>query len=173
MQDNTTITPATITDAALLSELAITTFRETFDEHNKPEDMDRYVAEEMNMSRLAGELADSANEFFIARVGSAAAGYAKVRTGILPGGLSGHSPLEIERLYVLSSYHGQRVGAALMGHCLALARARGCDTVWLGVWEHNHKAIAFYRKWGFSVFGDHIFTLGSDDQTDLLMQLPL
>jgi ribosomal protein S18 acetylase RimI-like enzyme len=70
----------------------------------------------------------------------------------------------------LAEFHGQKAGAALMQHCLGLAMMAGYDVVWLGVWEHNYKALNFYRKWGFEVFGSHIFRLGDDEQTDVMMK---
>jgi ribosomal protein S18 acetylase RimI-like enzyme len=118
---------------------------------------------------LSEELKNAENHFIIAYVDGAAAGYAKFRAK-RPEKLEATDPLEIERIYVLCACHGKKVGAALMGHCLTYARDNGHDVVWLGVWEHNHKAVSFYRQWGFELFGDHTFRLGSDIQTDVLMK---
>ena len=167
-----TIKTADINDAGLLTELGITIFRATFEADNRPEDMDKYVADEMNAGKISAELRDINNRFFIAWLGETAVGYAKIRPGRTPG-LGNGKPMEIERLYVLHEYHGQKVGALLMNHCLVATRQAGCDIVWLGVWEHNIKARNFYDKWGFKLFGSHTFWLGNDPQTDVLMQLSL
>lgn len=174
MQDEQlSITIADINDAGLLTELGITIFRDTFATDNKQEDMDKYVAEEMNINKISAEISDPRNTFFIARLGSIAVGYAKIRDTKIPKELANKHPLEIERLYVMHEYHSRKIGAALMAHCITTARSRGYDVIWLGVWEHNHKAINFYKKWGFELFGAHAFILGNDRQTDVLMQLTL
>jgi ribosomal protein S18 acetylase RimI-like enzyme len=170
LPEELTITIADVTDAEMLTVLGITIFRVTFGPQNRQEDMDKYVAQEMNYEKIAAELADTQNTFFIARLNDIAVGYAKVRHNTEHGLVAVH-PLEIERLYVLHEYHDRKIGAALMQGCIATAKERGCDVVWLGVWEHNDRAISFYKKWGFEFFGSHIFTLGTDDQTDVLMRI--
>lgn len=164
-----TITVATPNDAELLTNLGITTFRETFMPDNKQEDMDKYIAEEMNPERITAELNNRENLFLIAASNGTIAGYAKMRATKRPAGLDSEHPLELERLYVLQEFHDRKVGAGLMEYCIRYAKDNKHDALWLGVWEHNHRAISFYTKWGFSVFGSHIFRLGSDDQTDILM----
>ena len=82
----------------------------------------------------------------------------------------GELGIEIERIYVRKEYLGKKVGGLLMKKCLELAQQKGYTLVWLGVWEHNAKAIAFYEKWGFEKFGSHAFLLGNDLQTDWLMK---
>ena len=84
--------------------------------------------------------------------------------------VSGSEPIEIQRIYVDPSVIGQGLGAILMQACLDEAEAHEYETIWLGVWEHNHRAIAFYEKWGFDTVGKQLFQLGSDEQTDVIMQ---
>lgn len=164
------ITTATIADAKLLTPLAIKIFCDTFAQYNRPEDMDHYVTHEMNQAKLESELAEPDNVFFIIWYQEIPVGYAKMRTFNPDKGVVAKKPLEIERLYVLHQYHNLKLGAALMSHCLHFATTRNHDLVWLGVWEHNFKAIQFYNKWGFTQFGTHPFLLGTDLQTDILMQ---
>lgn len=164
-----TIRVAGIFDAVLLRDISENTFVETFADQNSKEDMDAYIAENLNLEQITAELTDTNNTFFTAWHGDRLAGYAKVRVGATPVELLGSKTLETERLYVLQEYHGKKVGAQLMAECLTFATEAGYETLWLGVWEHNQKAIAFYRKWGFETFGAHIFKLGTDDQTDILM----
>ncbi|MES2701815.1 MAG: GNAT family N-acetyltransferase [Bacteroidota bacterium] len=167
------ITTATMGGATDIISLGITTFRETFAHLNSKEDMDKYITTELNEEKIRGEIADDESTFFVARTGDTPIGYAKMRTGHTPPELASHNPIEIERLYVLKAYHDQKAGAALMAHCLRYAEARQFDTVWLGVWEHNARAIRFYEKWGFTLFGSHVFVLGTDHQTDVLMKKSL
>lgn len=167
------IRTADINDAGLLTALGITIFRAAFGPDNRQEDMDKYIAEEMNQDRITAELADKTNIFFIVRIDDEAIGYAKMRTRHNPEAPKSNKPIEIERLYVLHDYHGRQVGAALMEHCINVARQQGCDAIWLGVWEQNHRAVKFYKKWGFELYGSHNFKLGDDIQTDVLMKLRL
>ncbi len=87
--------------------------------------------------------------------------------------MTGPKPLELVRLYVLPESIGHGIGARLMQECLDTAASRGFETLWLGVWEHNPRAIRFYQKWEFEEVGSHLFQLGSDAQTDLILQKTL
>lgn len=81
--------------------------------------------------------------------------------------------LEIERIYVLSEYHGKRIGQLLYEKAMQIAKQSNADYIWLGVWEENPRAISFYKKNGFVEFDKHIFKLGDDEQTDIMMKLQL
>jgi ribosomal protein S18 acetylase RimI-like enzyme len=161
---------ASIEDAQLLAELGARTFAETFAEVNTPEDMAAYEAASFSVERLTEELTEPLSVFFIAEVEGGAAGYAKIQSGDAPECVEGQGPVELVRLYVARAWLGRGVGPALMRRCLEEARQAGFQTMWLGVWERNHRAQAFYRKWDFHEVGEHIFQLGSDPQRDILMQ---
>ncbi|MCW3120712.1 MAG: family N-acetyltransferase [Flavipsychrobacter sp.] len=167
------ITTADIKDAELLTSLSVATFCETFMADNKKEDMDKYIAEEMSLEALTNELKDKENIFFLAAYNGTTVGYAKMRAIKKPEGLNSNNPIELERIYVLKEYLDKRIGSALMTHCIAYAHNGKHDTLWLGVWEHNYRAVNFYKRWGFELFGSHIFRLGDDDQTDVLMKKQL
>ncbi len=111
--------------------------------------------------------------FFFVRVNSEVAGYCKLRKSTPPLALGATHAIELERLYVLQAYQKKNIGGSLMQYCIDLATANGYKILWLGVWEHNHNAMRFYKKWGYTQFGDHIFMLGNDVQTDLLMKRAL
>lgn len=164
---------AALSDAELLTTLGALTFSETFAAENTPDDMAAYIASAFSRARLSEELADSQATFWVAEVEGAAAGYAKLCAGIAPACVIGESPLELARLYVLRRWHGRGVGQTLMRRCVDEARRTGHRTMWLGVWERNRRAQAFYRKWGFRVVGEHVFQLGSDAQLDWLMECDL
>jgi len=161
---------ASIEDAQLLAELGARTFAETFSQDNSPEDMAAYLADSFNVERLTEELNEPSSVFFIAEVDGSAAGYAKIQPGEAPAGVEGQRPIELVRLYVSREWLGRGVGHALMRRCVEEAREMGFQTIWLGVWERNHRAQAFYRKWDFYEVGEHIFQLGSDAQRDIVMQ---
>ena len=157
-------------DAALLAELGARTFSETFAPNNSPEDMAAYLATAFSPAQQTTELADRETLFLIAESAGVAVGYAMLRSGNVLENVTGVNPIELVRLYVSQNHLGSGVGAALMQACIDEARRRGHKTLWLGVWEHNARAQAFYRKWNFTEIGTHVFQLGDDPQTDLLMQ---
>jgi diamine N-acetyltransferase len=157
-------------DAALLTELGARTFNETFAADNNPEDMAAYLASSFNPAQQANELADPASTFFIAEVGGVAAGYAQLHAGEPAACVEGAKPVELVRLYVSREWLGRGVGEALMRVCMEEAQRAGHETIWLGVWERNGRAQAFYRKWNFRAVGEHVFQLGSDPQKDILME---
>ena len=172
MPDTIVITGADVHDAALLTNLSRTTFWDTFSAQNTKADMDKYLAEVMSPEKIMAELADEANHFFIAWYNGNPAGYVKLRANREPD-IFALEPLEAERIYVLLEYQGLKTGAALMAHSIEFAKKNGHDVLWLGVWELNHKAVGFYKNWGFEFCGSHPFLLGEDPQTDLLMKKEL
>lgn len=165
-----TIRPGTLEDAALLSELGARTFSETFASDNTPEDLAAYMAASFNVAQQTAELKDPASIFLIAEVDGRAAGYARLHNGEPEKDVEGAKPIELVRLYVSREWLGRGIGAQLMRACIDEARQAGHDSVWLGVWEGNPRAQAFYRKWNFRPVGEHIFRLGSDLQRDILME---
>ncbi|HET7457679.1 MAG TPA: GNAT family N-acetyltransferase [Gemmatimonadaceae bacterium] len=162
-------------DAATLAALGERTFRDTFSAGNRAEDMDVYVALAFGLRQQAAELGDPRVLTLIAESaepsGRHAIGYATLRqvADETPPCVTGPEPIELARLYVDRPWHGRAVGAALMEHAIDASRERGARTLWLGVWEHNPRARAFYARWGFVEVGEHDFMLGDDLQRDLLL----
>ena len=167
-----TIRQATADDAELLYTIGLETFSDTFSRDNTPEDIAIYLAAAFSRDIQAAELAAPRSWFLIAETEGEPAGYARLVAGAAPQQVTGTNPIEIVRLYSRAAWIGRGVGAALMRACLETATDLGCDTVWLGVWERNQRAIAFYERWGFRKVGSHPFMLGHDAQTDWLMQRP-
>ena len=164
------ITSLTVSDVSILRGIARDTFIETFSEANKAEDMERYLTENFSEEQLARELSNPDSFFYVAEVNGHVVGYLKLNTARAQTEPQAADALEIERIYVLGSYHGGGVGQALYHHAMSVAEDRKASYVWLGVWEHNHRALRFYEKNGFTAFGTHIFQLGNDQQTDILMK---
>lgn len=165
---------AVVDDAALLAELGARTFRETFASANRPRDIETYVAKAFSKDGIEAALQDPACHFWIAYERSGdPIGYEKLREGASPACVRGVSPVEIQRIYVLEAAIGTGLGAALMRTALAWAERGEFDSVWLGVWERNTRAIEFYQRWGFATVGEHVFRLGADDQTDLILERSL
>lgn len=162
-------------DTVHLAELAYVTFWDAFHEHpaNRPEDMAAYMAAAFSEEQIARELADERNIYFIAELDGEPAGYAKLIVGATEENITAERPIELARLYSHQRFLGKGVGQTLMDECFSKARELDCDVMWLGVWEHNPRAQRFYERNGFHFCGTHIFQLGSDPQTDLLMRIDL
>jgi ribosomal protein S18 acetylase RimI-like enzyme len=164
---------ANVDDAGLLAEVGARTFVETFAEDNSAEDMAAYLASSFSEAQQASELADPDSTIYIAETNGLAIGYAMLRSGYAPECVTDNRPIELVRLYVSREHLGGGVGSGLMQDCINEADHQGYRTLWLGVWENNHRAQAFYRKWKFRDVGTHIFQLGQDAQTDILMELSI
>jgi ribosomal protein S18 acetylase RimI-like enzyme len=168
-----TIRTAAPADAERLSELAVRTFRDTYAEHNRPENMAQYLAAHFSPQHQAEELADPQVATVVAEAGHQLIGYAQLRLGNPPDCVPGTDRLELSRFYVDRPWHGRGVAQALMTATVSEAAERGAPTLWLGVWERNVRGIAFYRKCGFAEVGTQTFVLGSDRQNDRVMALTL
>jgi ribosomal protein S18 acetylase RimI-like enzyme len=173
MNDNLIIRQATIADAAIITNLSVTTFIDAFGSVNTKEDMDKYISECMSLQRLSEEIEDTGSLFLLAVLDGSPVGYTKLRWTEIPDELTGTKPIEIERIYVLQQYQNRKVGIELMNYCINYGLSNNYDTIWLGVWEHNTNAIRFYERAGFQLFGKHDFVLGTDVQTDVLMKKAL
>lgn len=160
-------------DIQRLQQIGKQTFAETFASENSEEDMREYLENGFSVEKLAAELADENAEFYFAEDSGKVIGYLKLNTGQSQTEIRGANALEIERIYVLQEFHGKKVGQLLYDKALECAKAKKVDYVWLGVWEQNPRAIRFYEKNGFIAFDKHIFKLGNDEQTDIMMKLEL
>ena len=164
-----TIRRAVSADAAPLASLAESTFRETFAAENSPQNMTLHCAQNFSAEIQGREIADPQSITFLAEVDGTLVGFAQLRLAQSSRYVPGMRPSELHRIYVLSQWHGRGVAQSLMRAVAETAAQEDSDCVWLGVWEHNSKALAFYRKRGFRVVGDHTFMLGRDQQRDLLL----
>jgi ribosomal protein S18 acetylase RimI-like enzyme len=156
-------------DARQLAVLAEQTFRATFEALNTPENMDQHCAAHYSEVLQRNEILDSAIETLVSEHNGQLVAFAQLRWGSGPDSLGAHQPAEIQRLYVSKEWHGRGVAQELMAMAIGLAEARGADQVWLGVWERNPRAIAFYRKCSFREVGEHSFLLGTDPHCDIVM----
>ena len=156
-------------DAASLAELAARTFQETFANDSRPEDMALHLARAYGTSQQQKELLDPDITTLLVEIDSELAGYAQLRSGVTPECVTGESPIELWRFYVAKAWHGRGIAHALMQRVELEASRRRGRTLWLGVWEHNARAKAFYRKSGFVDVGSHVFMVGTDAQTDRIM----
>lgn len=171
--DTIEITKVTISDIDQLQKIGRQTFYETFASGNTEENMNKYLDEGFSFTKLTTELSDNNAEFYFATLDNNVIGYLKINFGQSQTELKDNKAVEIERIYVLKEYHGKNVGQLLYDKAIKIARQKNADYVWLGVWEENPRAINFYKKNGFEQFDKHIFKLGNDEQTDIMMKLKL
>lgn len=162
--------PAVSSDFEALLEVSRITFVETFGDLNSAEDMEDYLANNLGEEGFQAELSHPNSQFFVAERGEKMVGYLKLNYGDAQTEPKGPEALEIERIYVLKSEFGTGLGHYLLETAFQVYREGRYRVLWLGVWEKNERAIAFYQKNGFKIKGKHIFQLGSDAQTDYVME---
>ena len=167
------IKKATVSDLETIQNISIQTFKETFAAVNTPENMAYYVKESFNSEQLMTELNNANSQFYVVYSNAEVVGYLKVNFGEAQTESFKDNALEVQRIYVLQNFHGKNIGQLLLDEVKKIAKSSGVDCVWLGVWEENHRAIRFYTKNGFVLFDKHVFMMGNDEQTDLLMQSQL
>jgi len=167
---NIHIIKVTPNNVGFLQEINKRTFSETYSAMNKEEDMRKHIEESFSLDRLSAELNNKDSMFYFAVIDNNVIGYLKLNFGQSQTELKDGNGLEIERIYVLSAFHGKNVGYMLYEKAMEVAQQIEAEYIWLGVWENNPKAIRFYKKNGFLEFDKHIFRLGNDEQTDIMMK---
>ncbi|MCF0073683.1 GNAT family N-acetyltransferase [Dyadobacter sp. CY261] len=164
---------ATINDLKTVRQIGIDTFYESFASVNTEENMAYYLETGFSEEKVVSELSNPDSEFHLAYEDDTLIGYLKINHGPAQTELKDETALEIERIYVLKAWHGLKIGQLLYEKAMEIARERKYKYVWLGVWEKNEKAIGFYKRNGFVAFDQHLFKLGDDVQTDIMMRLEL
>lgn len=168
-----TIRRGTAADASTLAALARDTFFDTFAPTNDAADMALHLERAYGVAQQSAELTDPAVITLLVEEAGQAVAYAQLRTGHVPDCVTAARPIELWRFYVTRDWHGRGIAQALMERVVAEAREADAGTLWLGVWEHNLRALAFYGKCGFADVGEHVFLFGTDPQTDRVMARPL
>ncbi|RKL68112.1 GNAT family N-acetyltransferase [Salipaludibacillus neizhouensis] len=153
----------------VLQEIGIETFNDTFKDQNSPENMKAYIEKAFNLKQLEKELSKVSSEFFFVYVNNEVVGYLKVNTNDAQSEEMGEETLEIERIYIKNNFQKHGLGKYLLNKAMEIAMERHKKKIWLGVWEKNENAIAFYKKMGFVQTGTHSFYMGDEEQTDSIM----
>ena len=164
------IDKATIDDVLKLQSIGRQTFSETFADVNSEENMKKYLDESFATQKLTSELKNQSSYFYLAVLDEKVIGYLKLNTGDAQTEKEDLKALEIERIYVAKEFHGKKVAQAIYAQAEQTAEELKATYMWLGVWEKNFRAVSFYTKNGFVQFDTHIFRLGDDEQTDLMMK---
>jgi ribosomal protein S18 acetylase RimI-like enzyme len=167
------IRKGTLSDLSVLQNIGRKTFSETFSEGNTEANMKKYLEEGFSDEKLTAALNNPDSEFYFAFQENEVIGYLKINHGQSQTELKDKTAMEIQRIYVLKDFHGKNIGQLLFEKAIDVANSKNANYVWLGVWEENPRAINFYKKNGFVEFDKHIFVLGDDEQTDVMMRLEL
>ncbi len=162
---------ANLSDLPELLMLARTSFLQAFTEGNKPENVQAYLDEAFTETRLTQELEHPASTFLVASLAGKLVGYTKLNLSAAQTDVQDPDSAEVARLYTLEEVWGKGVGQCLLDAALDFAKEKGMTYVWLGVWEHNARAIRFYEKNGLRIFGSHPFPFGDEIQNDWLMRV--
>lgn len=166
---NMNIKLCTLADLSQLQEISYETFNETFKRQNSPENMKAYLERAFNLKQLEKELSNPSSKFFFVYFNNELAGYLKVNTSDAQSEEMGDESLEIERIYILNKFQKHGLGKYLLNKAMEMAAERNKKKIWLGVWEKNENAIAFYKKMGFVQIGAHSFYMGDEEQIDFIM----
>lgn len=164
-----TIKKCTLEDSLDLQAISVETFTETFKVQNSPKHLNAYLERAYNLNQLEQELANQSSQFFFVYFNQEVAGYLKINTGDAQSEAIGDDSLEVERIYVKKKFQKHGFGKHLMNKAMEIALQEKKNKIWLGVWEDNENAIAFYQKKGFVQTGSHSFFMGDDEQVDLIM----
>lgn len=156
-------------DLRKLQEISYETFNETFKDQNSPENMKAYLDRAFNLQQLNEELLNTSSQFFFVCIDNEIGGYLKVNTHDAQSEDMGDELLEIERIYIRNLFHKRGLGKILLNKAIEIAMESNKKKIWLGVWEKNENAIAFYKKMGFVQSGTHAFHMGDEKQIDLIM----
>lgn len=163
------IKKCTLEDLRKLQEISYETFNETFKHQNSPENMNAYLERAFNLKQLERELSNIFSLFFFVYFNNEVAGYLKVNTNDAQSEEMGDESLEIERIYIRNKFQKHGLGKYLLNKAMEIAVERKKNKIWLGVWEKNENAIAFYIKNGFVQTGAHYFYMGDEEQVDFIM----
>jgi ribosomal protein S18 acetylase RimI-like enzyme len=157
-------------DIDILLPLIKTTFFVAFEHLNNAEDFKAYTDKAFAPEKILSELNDPNSEFFFALYDEQPVGYIKLNYGNAQTDVKDEDGMEVERLYVLAEHQSRQIGKILMDFAEGRAQSKGLRYIWLGVWEHNHRAQSFYQRNGYEKFATHQFVLGTDVQTDFLVR---
>ncbi|GIN88933.1 spermidine/spermine N(1)-acetyltransferase [Heyndrickxia sporothermodurans] len=163
------IKKCTLEDSRKLQEISYETFNDTFKHQNSPENMNAYLERAFNLKQLEKELSNRSSQFFFVYFHNEIAGYLKINTEDAQSEEMGDESLEIERIYIKKKHQKHGLGKYLLNKAMEFAMEGNKKKIWLGVWEKNENAIAFYKKMGFVKAGAHSFYMGDEEQTDFIM----
>ena len=170
---NLSFKKCTIKDLDRLVEISSNTFVNAFEKENNPEDFSSYISIAFSTQKIEEELLNPNSEFYFTYLNNVHVGYFKLNQNEAQTEQFEQNTFELERIYVLNTYQGQKIGTHMLIKAIEIAKAKKAFFLWLGVWEKNKEAIKFYERYGFKKFMTHPYFIGNDKQTDWLMKLDL
>ncbi len=167
------LSKASLKDLEAIQKIGRETFRQTFEATNCKTNLEAYISKSFATHKIKDELLNPNSLFFLAAKGNEVVGYLKVNFAPAQTEINDPNAMELERIYILKNYFGQGLGQLLLDKSIEIGRLAKSAYIWLGVWENNYRALAFYKKNGFLEFDTHVFVVGESRQTDKLMKLAL
>ncbi|RYC52453.1 GNAT family N-acetyltransferase [Flagellimonas olearia] len=168
---NLSFRQCSVSDLDTLVKISKDTFVAAFEQDNDPTDFQEYINKAFSRERLERELENPDSLFHFVYESNTLVGYFKVNLGTAQTDVHDEKAMELERIYVLEGHQGKQIGAQILQYIIQLVVEQKMEYLWLGVWEHNPKAIRFYQRHGFQKFGEHPYYIGTDEQTDWLLRL--
>lgn len=156
-------------DLQTLQEISIETFNDTFKDQNSPDNMRAYLERAFNAKQLEAELSNSCSDIFFVYYNDELAGYLKLNRDEAQSEKMSEASLEIERIYIKKKFQKHGLGKYLLNLAIETALEHNKKNIWLGVWERNDNAIAFYNRMGFVKTGSHSFYMGDEEQVDFIL----
>jgi len=164
---------ATLDDVPVLCALGAATFRQTYRAISDPREVDEYADEHFTPVRVAAWFREPCARTLLAVAGGAPAGYAHLRRARVPACVADREAIELSRLYLLGSAQGGGLGSTMMATALAQAAELEARSVWLGAYDRNVRALAFYARHGFVQVGTHEFEFGGRTYADPVLTRPV
>lgn len=167
------IRKAKIEEVPAVRELAIEVYTDTFADQNTPANLQAFYRDSYNLHKFKSEFHEADAALYLATDELKIIGFLRLRQSREVEKQLGRNTVELHRLYVHRDYHGTSASRLLMEKAIGYAKEKKFEWMWLGVWEKNFRAQKFYAKWGFERFGEHVFQMGDDPQTDWLLKKKL
>lgn len=170
--DEIQIRRALASDAAALAQLAEQTFVATYGPHCDPTMVHEHCQKNFGMSQQLAEIQNANGITLLQFAGDELIGFAQMKQSDLPPCVQAVSQVKticLHRYYIKQTWHGKGVAVVLLEQAIAFAKASGAQAMWLGMWRHNQRAFAFYRKQGFHLVGEMEYVFGSQTELDQVL----
>lgn len=158
-----------VSDVEQLRDISIETFVDTFKDQNTEENLNEYLERAYTIEQLTSEINQVGTDFYFLKDSGVVVGYLKLNIDDAQSEKDNPLALEVERIYVLPQHKRKGYGSQLLEFAHARAKKLNRTGIWLGVWEYNYNALAFYKKMGYQRVGEHTFIMGDDAQVDYIM----
>ncbi|MGH8264170.1 MAG: GNAT family N-acetyltransferase [Steroidobacterales bacterium] len=166
-----TVRRATLADAALLSDLGNSTFREAFSHLYRPDDLDVFLAKAHSPQLYERLLKDKDVGIWLTGPPHGKP-IAYIVAGLCQLPVPDLEPRagEIRRLYVRSSVQAGGIGTKLLRVALEWLATDKFTPLYVGVWSANYGAQRLYQRYGFEKIGEYEFMVGKQRDHEFIFR---